>query len=735
MKKILKLFVLLAAIVAPVLTSCKDDDDDGVIKKNKEVVTYKVAVIMPGSQQSRWEDIANWALENLKIGQQNEVFLDKVITLDLEWYDEDKVEGLTEFVSRVEADPQYKAIIGPLRTENAYTVATLCEKHHKPLILPQCTSTEVQRIFAESPNVFNLTQSDIGQAEVMVSLALARHAPSISLLVHSGDVSTAEAQLSYGATFRNWLGFLACEAGLPVDTVCLYDNTASMRQAVIDLTNYYQDNYDPDRDNQNQSVLMFVPEKPEELVQYDKIRAEQVSAPGKAMHYPFTLCSNTAVSDNDLFTTNFKFQYAYEGVDIAPSTTSGFTAAYQSRFGYNAYPIGGEPQLFDALYIVTYALALNPDDVSGSIASISDVSGKDYYLSWFPKEIGAAMVLFQRGTPLSVSGALGQWQFDKRYHASLLNTTYRHWRMTDTDGSLCTLQYITLTEGKRSTNNEQLWRMNTSVRDEFDPYQIEDNYLEKEGNYAFLVAASTGWQNYRHQADVLDIYQMLKRHGYDDDHIILIMEGDILTDTHNKYPNEVRVQPGGVNLYNNVTIDYRTSTLTPTDILNILSGKATERTPNVLKTTNKDNIFFFWSGHGNDGLLYLDRHNLYDKDVNAALKSMFFDNRYRKIFWVIEACYSGSIGESNQDVPGLLMLTAANASETSKADIMDPVMNIWLSNGFTRAFCDAVERDNNSSMRDLYYYVAQHTAGSHATMYNFGMYGNMFKNTIKEYLP
>ena len=184
------------------------------------------------------------------------------------------------------------------------------------------------------------------------------------------------------------------------------------------------------------------------------------------------------------------------------------------------------------------------------------------------------------------------------------------------------------------------------MRDEFDPYQIEDNYLEKEGNYAFLVAASTGWQNYRHQADVLDIYQMLKRHGYDDDHIILIMEGDILTDTHNKYPNEVRVQPGGVNLYNNVTIDYRTSTLTPTDILNILSGKATERTPNVLKTTNKDNIFFFWSGHGNDGLLYLDRHNLYDKDVNAALKSMFFDNRYRKIFWVIEACYSGSIGES-----------------------------------------------------------------------------------------
>ena len=40
MKKILKLFVLLTAVVAPMLTSCKDDDDNDVIKKNKEVVTY-----------------------------------------------------------------------------------------------------------------------------------------------------------------------------------------------------------------------------------------------------------------------------------------------------------------------------------------------------------------------------------------------------------------------------------------------------------------------------------------------------------------------------------------------------------------------------------------------------------------------------------------------------------------------------------------------------------------------
>lgn len=734
MRKLFRLFVLLTAIVIPTLSSCKDDDaDDDSQTFKKETYTYKVAVIMPGSQQARWDAIAKWALENLKRGQEGK-YLEEVVKLDLEWYDEDNTEGLAEFVTRVEADPEYKAIIGPLRTENAYTVATLCEKHHKTLILPQCTSTEVQRIFSESPNVFNLTQSDIGQAEVMVSMALARHAPSISLLVHYGDASTTEAQLSYGATFRNWVGFLASEAGLPVDTVCTYDDTASLKEAIAGLDYFYKCRYEELEDQMEQSVLLFVPEKPHELVEYDSIMKADIDPTDRLIYHPFTLCSNTAVNEG-LNNATYHFDNDYEGIDIAPSPTSGFTAAYQTRFGHNLSPIGGEPQLFDALYMVSYALALNPDDVSGAIVKLSDATNNDFYTSWQPREVNFLMSLLRQGYVLPTGGALGTWQFDQRYHASLMNTTYRHWRMADTDGSLCTLQYISLADGKRSMSNEQLWRMNASVTDEFGNDLDTYIYPKKEGNYAILVAASTGWRNYRHQADVLDIYQTLKKHGYDDDHIILIWEGDILTDTNNKYPNEVRVKPDGENLYKDVVVDYRTSTLQPKDLINIMSGIETERTPNVLKATSKDNIFIFWSGHGNDGVLCLDRYNLYDNAIDNAFKDMFLKNKYRKIFWVIEACYSGSIAEACVNTPGLLMLTAANASETSKADIMDPKMNIWLSNGFTRAFCEAIEQNNNISMRDLYYHVAQHTVGSHATMYNYEFYGNMFTNTMKEYLP
>ena len=728
MKSRLLLWLLwIGCFFAPLLSSCHDDAADGGGRKKKAVVNYKVAVIMPGLQMNRWQLTAQWALDLIREAQVSSDGPDTIVNLDLEWYDEDDEGGLPAFISRVDADPQFKAIIGPLRTNNAFTAATICEKHHKPLLLPMCTSTEVQRIFAESPNVFNLTQSDIGQVEVMVSMALAKRAPSISLLVHCGDVTTAESKRSYGATFREWVGFMASEAGLKVDTVITYDDDASLEKGIDGIADYYAGWNDGMREDR--ATLLFVPERPEELLAYDRYRAELTGISGRGSFYPHTLCSNTVVSD---IVANGITRTDYEGIDIAPAATSGFVAAYQVINGPSSAPIGGEAQLFDALYMVAYALTYKPDDVSKAIVDITDCE-EDYYLNWLPQSASYSFMLLEKEILTPVSGALGRWKFDSRYHASLLNTTYRHWRLAGHEFN--TLQYITLGKSERTVNNEQLWTMNAKVTDDFSTDQADRNYGKKEGNYAVIVAASTGWHNYRHQADALNIYQLLKQSGYDDDHILLIMEGDIVNDTHNLYPGQVRVRPDGANLYQDVVVDYRTSKLSPIDLSNILSGTVTERTPTVLNSGSKDNVFFFWSGHGNDGVLYLDRMNMSGQLMKTTLQDMHLKGKYRKMFFMIEACYSGSVAKQCEGVPGVLMLTAANESETSLADVLDPEMNIWLSNGFTRSCCEAVIANRKISMRDLYYHVARQTVGSHATMYNYKMYGNMFTNTVEEFLP
>ena len=721
MKKMLTLFIM--ACLAFLLSSCHDDEEThGGRRRGQVVETYKVAIVMPSSQQSRWENVAQWALENLEIAQDT---LQRRVKLELEWFDEDNTEGLPSFISRVDADPQFKAIIGPMKTDNAYTAAAICAQHETTLILPQCTSAELQRLYAESPYVFHLTQSDIGQIEVMLSCALARKAKSVSLLVNHDDVRAEASSYSYGSTFRNWLGFFACEAGLKVDTVCTYTDDASLYNAVDDLVELYSSTA---HDTIN-SVLLFVPKTPQELVRYDEISCNLTSRPGKGRNYPFTLCSDASVGDE---LTHSSIGRDYEGIDIAAAATSGFVPAYHSFFGSNNDPIGGEAQLFDALYMLTYALTINPDDVNGSIVKLVDAEDLVYF-SWLPTDARLFFSLLQKGVVVSPAGALGDWTFDKRYHASLLNTTYRHWKLSD--NQYTTIQYITLEDTRRSVSNEQLWQLNANVEDSFDPSQIDSNYGECTGNYAVVVAASTGWRNYRHQADALDVYQMLKQYGYDDDHIIFILEGDIVNDEHNIHRGEVRVFPDGENLYHDVTIDYRPSQLRSEDLFNILTGQQSQRTPTVLPSTATDNVFLFWSGHGQDGALFLDRDDIYDRQFKELLASMQQQGKFRKLFFVTEACYSGSIAQECEGERGVLLLTAANASESSKADIMDPQMNIWLSNGFTRAFCEAVKQRPDITMRNLYYHVARQTVGSHATMYNYQHYGNMFTNSFSEFLP
>jgi glycosylphosphatidylinositol transamidase (GPIT) subunit GPI8 len=81
------------------------------------------------------------------------------------------------------------------------------------------------------------------------------------------------------------------------------------------------------------------------------------------------------------------------------------------------------------------------------------------------------------------------------------------------------------------------------------------NYPELKDNYAVLIGASEGWSNYRHQADVLGFYHYLKNHGYDDDHIILILADDIAYNERNILPGVVRREQTGINLYENVQID------------------------------------------------------------------------------------------------------------------------------------------------------------------------------------
>jgi glycosylphosphatidylinositol transamidase (GPIT) subunit GPI8 len=109
---------------------------------------------------------------------------------------------------------------------------------------------------------------------------------------------------------------------------------------------------------------------------------------------------------------------------------------------------------------------------------------------------------------------------------------------------------------------------------EFDPAHEDAELKPIQGNKAVLVAASSGWENYRHQADVLAYYQLLKSKGFTDDDIVLIAADDLAYHVNNPSPGMIiNDDYDRTDLYVDVKVDYKLDQITPKDFVDIMLGK------------------------------------------------------------------------------------------------------------------------------------------------------------------
>jgi len=189
-------------------------------------------------------------------------------------------------------------------------------------------------------------------------------------------------------------------------------------------------------------------------------------------------------------------------------------------------------------------------------------------------------------------------------------------------------------------------------------------------------------------------------------------------------------------VYKDVQIDYHTSDISPADIKSILCGERDSRLTQVIGADEDDNVFIFWSGHGSKGQLqWLDERTGFTRELAEGTFSAMYEKKcYRKVLCMVETCYSGSVFTAIEGLPGMLAFTAANANESSKADVYNCDLDVWMSNRFTMTFQDCVAKNPRISLRDLYYKLFVNTVGSHVVLFNANNYGNIYKNDIGEFL-
>lgn len=662
----------------------------------------RVAVILPFSDgmEQHWKQCLALCSSNMqKASERN----GSGIKLVFDFYDEDSP-NLTEIINSVAKDNNITAVIGGLYSAKAIEMANVFSKANKPFFTT-ATTEQLVRAYSSWGNLWAMAESDITQCEVLLSKAMQYGADSVALI--------ADKNSAYGQTFINWFAFQAMEFGLGCTDIYSYDgDLVSKAEAAT---------------GSNADFLICAPSSISDLKEIIKAYRKSKN------HHLRLLCSDIAYGTNSIAQLG---QYAegIEGVSYGSDPETGFDLAYQAYFGMEVSI--GEAQIYDAAMLIGYAQYLRRlnKDLSFKNAMRRLVSGRDAVnVSWRAEDMAQILFLLEHGEYPDVAGASGSLDFDAKVFTNVLSTTYYNYLIYNK-------HYITLdynsTEGSRRaepTLAEWNWKA-SQMQDIEDTSSIVRKYPELDQRWALLVATSEGWENYRHQVDVLNIYQQLKMNGYDDNHIILIIEDDLAYNPNNPNPGVLVSRMGAPNVYHDLEIDYKTSDISPSAIGDILAGNSSVALPHVINADSCDNIFIFWSGHGVPGALcWLDNsYGITTSAMDNILTNLEANHKYRKITGCIETCYSGSVFSAANDHDGMLFLTAANAQETSKADEYNYEIDVWMSNRFSATLQDCMANTQGLSMRDLYYRLFQSTVGSHVSVYGIYGYGSLYSTFLDE---
>lgn len=773
-----KKFAAAFLFLLTLLSGCRQEDDVIVYQPSRRWVEKTVAVVAPtgadASTKARFERTAEWFQSNLHEAQLHDTLC---IRLNLEWHDE-LSEDMAALGEQLAGRDEVMAVIGPFGNESVAKLAAACQKTHKPVIAPTATSENVIRRFAvgtagvenKEPFLWSLTETDVAFSEVLMNVFASyigyQGVEGYETSNHTTLFAPAD---DYGQTFYDWAPFQAEELGIPFRDVHRYDGTDDLRNQT---KAYYDDLIERmgswglylagwhvssfcvvettrqlyEMVRQKWLALDSDPDNPDpDDEAMTGLHIESIAR----MYFAFSNLTDESLSALD---DNARaVLHGTQGFSPYADPTTGFEKSYELKFGTK--PSFAECKFYDALMLAAFAASYGEHGKDGSsgnddankavnqaIIDITTPTGKQLSgAAWSATAMEMYLTALEQGQLMDFAGASGDIRFDAENYTSALHTTYVHWQIWD--GKVIHQNYLSSDGSHRTSAALAAW--NWSMENAEAAFEREAKnqdaaliYPALTDQYAVLVQGSSGWHNYRHQADVLSVYQQLKRSGYDDDHIILIIDKALSSDSRNANPGVIRSEDGGPNLLAGAVIDYDKATLTAADISEILLGNKTAVTPVVLPKDAGQNVLFYWSGHGANKaggganeLVWMGADSgqgFTDERMQQTVAAMHEGGHYRKLFVITEPCFSQNVIVPLTGIPGVLAICGAGAYEQSFADNWSNELGVWMRDRFTYNLLTQTATHPAGTYRDLYLYCAQHTLGSHVHIVNSANFGNLY---------
>eukprot|EP01080_Neovahlkampfia_damariscottae_P002809 gene2809-4217_t len=213
------------------------------------------------------------------------------------------------------------------------------------------------------------------------------------------------------------------------------------------------------------------------------------------------------------------------------------------------------------------------------------------------------------------------------------------------------------------------------------------NNKKHTNNWAVLVCTSRFWFNYRHIANTLSFYQIVKNLGIPDSNIILMLADDIGCNARNSFPAQIfNSRQKENNLYpENVQVDYRNYEVTVENFLRVLLDRHDENVPRSkrLLSDEHSNILLYLTGHGGEDFLkFQDQEEISSMDLADAFSQMHVKKRYNEILFISDTCQGQSL-YSSLYTPNVMAISSSRVGENSYSHHFDTQIGISILDRFT----------------------------------------------------
>lgn len=784
---------LCAVCIMLLLTACSQDDDTVVLQPARHWVQKTVAVVAPigdAATKIRLERTADWFLQNFREAQKTDTL---AIDLKIVWHDELSTD-LAALSETLANDSNVIAIIGPFSNEGVAEFAPACMKKQKPLIAPTATSEDIIRRYAVSsagrninrkPFLWSLTETDVQFTNLLMSAFATQSKYYQSQFKDTAiDLSEPMAAIfspddAYGMTFNYWAPFYAEQDDIRLQRNLQYRSTADLLSQLNDYRPVMQ------QSPLIMSGIFCAVETAQQMYEVARANRQAVlNDPALGVAMPSTDPDDPA---NDAYWQQFKetyktyFAYAglseeslealgprgtkilqgYEGFSPYAAPSTGFELSYKKRF--DQLPTFAECKFYDALMLTAFAACYvehqrsvagnSVADINQAIIAITTATGSTPMggSAWSVEPMRLYLSAMEDGRLLHFIGASGEIGFASDTYTASTTTAYVHWQIFD--GKILHRRYFGTT-GRRTVDAGAAWLYFYNEQEASEDFQEQAGsgsehypaYPALTDQYAVLVQGSEGISCYRHQADVLNVYQALRRDGFDDDHIILIIDKEMAQELRTTMRGTVRIAVDGKDLLGGTdglpvaVVDYDNANLTARDVADILTGKQSARLHTVLPQGEGYNVLFYWSGHGRSGEHggsdeFVWRDTEAEKGFTADLmRQTASQMQYRKLLIAAEPCFGENVIRAIKGIDGVLAISGASGTEQSWADHWNDDARLWMCDRFSLNLVDCMTEKPETSFRDLFLYCAQHTLGSHAKIVNADHFGNLYTTGPAEFI-